>query len=345
MRAEDILLRTPAGIFCKIGGFHIDPTRAVDKAVITHGHSDHARAGHSAVLATQETLDLMRLRYGESFAGSVQAVRYGETITLGGARVSFHPAGHVLGSAQVAVEANGLRVVASGDYKNIADPTCTAFELVQCDVFVTEATFGLPVFRHGNPHAEIAKLLHSVRLFPDRAHLVGAYPLGKAQRVIAMIRQVGYDQPIYMHGAMEKITLYYGSRGVDLGRVELARDAKKADLAGSITLCPPATLKDLWSRRFPDPVTCFASGWMRVRARARQHLVELPLVISDHADWSGLTATIAATGASDIWVTHGQEEALVHWSTRQGLQARPLDIVGYGDEDETGGAIENPGEA
>ena len=345
MRAEDILLRTPAGICCKIGGFHIDPTRAVDKAVITHGHSDHARAGHGAVLATQETLDLMRLHYGESFAGAVQAIRYGETITLGAARVTFHPAGHVLGSAQVAVEANGLRVVASGDYKNIADPTCTAFELVQCDVFVTEATFGLPVFRHGNPDAEIAKLLHSVRLFPDRAHLVGAYPLGKAQRVIAMIRQVGYDQPIYMHGAMEKITLYYGSRGVDLGRVELARDAKKADLAGSITLCPPATLKDLWSRRFPDPVTCFASGWMRVRARARQHLVELPLVISDHADWSGLTATIAATGASDIWVTHGQEEALVHWSTRQGLQARPLDIVGYGDEDETGGAIENPGEA
>jgi putative mRNA 3-end processing factor len=345
MRAEDILLRTPAGICCKIGGFHIDPTRAVDKAVITHGHSDHARAGHSAVLATQETLDLMRLRYGENFAGSVQAIRYGETITLGGARVTFHPAGHVLGSAQVAVEANGLRVVASGDYKNIADPTCTAFELVQCDVFITEATFGLPVFRHGNPEAEIAKLLHSVRLFPDRAHLVGAYPLGKAQRVIAMLRQAGYDQPIYMHGAMEKITRYYAGRGIDLGRVELARDAKKAELAGRITLCPPSTLKDLWPRRFPDPVTCFASGWMRVRARARQHLVELPLVISDHADWSGLTATITATGASDIWVTHGQEEALVHWSTSQGLQARPLDIVGYGDEDETDGAIESRGEA
>src|SRR5438067_1916138 len=162
MPAEDILLQTPAGICCKIGGFHIDPTRAVDKAVITHGHSDHARVGHGAVLATQETLDLMRLRCGESFAGSVQAIRYGETITLGGARVSFHPAGHVLGSAQVAVEANGLRVVASGDYKNTADPTCTAFELVQCDIFVTEATFGLPVFRHGNPHAEIAKDRKSV---------------------------------------------------------------------------------------------------------------------------------------------------------------------------------------
>ena len=342
MHPDDILLRTSAGLCCKIGGFHIDPTRAVDKAVITHGHSDHARAGHGAVLATQETLDLMRLRYGENFAASTQAIRYGETVTLGGARVTFHPAGHVLGSAQVCVEANGLRVVASGDYKNIADPTCTPFELVQCNVFITEATFGLPVFRHGDPAAEIAKLLHSVGLFPDRAHLVGAYPLGKAQRVIAMLREAGYDRPIYVHGAMKKITRYYESRGIDLGRIELARGATKAELAGSITLCPPSTLKEVWSRRFPDPVTCFASGWMRVRARARQHLVELPLVISDHADWDGLTATISATGASDIWVTHGQEEALVHWSLSQGLRARPLDIVGYGDEDEADSETQTP---
>jgi putative mRNA 3-end processing factor len=342
MHPDDILLRTSAGLCCKVGGFHIDPTRAVDKAVITHGHSDHARAGHGAVLATQETLDLMRLRYGENFAASTQAIRYGETVTLGGARVTFHPAGHVLGSAQICVEANGMRVAASGDYKNIADPTCTPFELVQCNVFITEATFGLPVFRHGDPTAEIAKLLHSVGLFPDRAHLVGAYPLGKAQRVIAMLREAGYDRPIYVHGAMEKITRYYESRGIDLGRIELARGATKAELAGSITLCPPSTLKEVWSRRFPDPVTCFASGWMRVRARARQHLVELPLVISDHADWDGLTATIAATGASDIWVTHGQEEALVHWSLSQGLRARPLDIVGYGDEDEADSETQTP---
>jgi putative mRNA 3-end processing factor len=347
MRPEDILLPTPAGVCCKLGGFHIDPTRPVDKAVITHGHSDHARAGHGAVLATQETLDLMRLRYGENFAGSTQAIRYGESVRLGGAEVTFHPAGHVLGSAQIAVEANGLRIVASGDYKDVADPTCAPFELVACDVFITEATFGLPVFRHGDPDAEIAKLLHSVALFPERAHLVGAYSLGKAQRVIALIRKAGYDKPIYLHGAMEKITRYYESRGIDLGQTERIAGAKKAELAGTITLCPPSTLKELWSRRFPDPVTCFASGWMRVRARARQHLVELPLVISDHADWNGLTATIAATGASDVWVTHGQEDALVHWSVTHGLQARPLDIVGYGDEDEADGASENtnPGEA
>jgi putative mRNA 3-end processing factor len=347
MRPRDILLPTPAGVYCESGGFHVDPTRPVDKAVITHGHSDHARAGHGSVLATQETLDLMRLRYGEGFAGATQAIRYGEPVALGGTLVTFHPAGHVLGSAQVAVEANGVRVVASGDYKDVVDPTCAAFELVRCDLFITEATFGLPVFRHGNPDAEIAKLLRSVALFPERAHLVGAYSLGKAQRLIALIRKAGYDKPIYLHGAMEKITRYYMGRGIDLGRIEPARTAQKAELAGAITLCPPSALKELWSRRFPDPVTCFASGWMRVRARARQHLVELPLVISDHADWDGLTATIAATGASEIWVTHGQEDALVHWSVTHGLQARPLDIVGYGDEDETDGVTDNtsPGEA
>ena len=160
---------------------------------------------------------------------------------------------------------------------------------------------------------EIAKLLHSVALFPERAHLVGAYSLGKAQRVIALIRAAGYDKPIYLHGAMEKITHYYESRGIDLGELRPVRGADKAELAGAIALCPPSALQDLWSRRFPDPVPCFASGWMRVRARARQRGVELPLVISDHADWDGLTATIAATGASEIWVTHGQEDALVHW--------------------------------
>jgi putative mRNA 3-end processing factor len=334
MRPEDILALTPSGLCCKRGGFHIDPIRPVEKALITHGHSDHARAGHGAVLATQETLDIMRLRYGENFAGRTQAIAYGETLALDGARVRFHPAGHVLGSAQIRVEAEGTRIVASGDYKDVADPTCAPLEVVPCDTFITEATFGLPVFRHHDAAGEIDKLLHSVALFPDRAHLVGAYSLGKAQRVIAMLRAAGYDAPVYLHGAMEAITRYYQSRGIDLGTVELVRGAKKAELAGTIAICPPGAMSDLWSRRFPDPVIAFASGWMRVRARARQHGVTLPLVISDHADWDGLTATIAATGASEIWVTHGQEDALVHWCHMQGLKARPLDI-GYGDEEES----------
>jgi putative mRNA 3-end processing factor len=333
IRPEDILVRSPSGVCCKRGGFHIDPTRPVERAVITHAHSDHARAGHGAVLATQETLDLMRLRYGENFAGTTQALAYGESVRLDGATVTLHPAGHILGSAQVAVEADGLRVVASGDYKDGADPTCAPFELVRCDLFITEATFALPVFRHGNPSAEIGKLLHSLALFPERAHLVGAYSLGKAQHLIALIRQAGYDAPIYLHGAMEKITTYYATRGIRFGELRLARGATKANLAGTITLCPPSALNDLWTRRFPDPLAAFASGWMRVRARARQQGVALPLVISDHCDWEGLTATIAATGAGEVWVTHGQEDALVHWCASRGLKARPLDIVGYGDEE------------
>jgi putative mRNA 3-end processing factor len=337
MRPEDILAPTPSGVCCKLGSFHIDPTRPVERALITHAHSDHARAGHGAVLATQETLDLMRLRYGDGFAGTTQAIGYGECVNLGGADVTFHPAGHVLGSAQIAVAADGLRVVASGDYKNVPDPTCAPFELVPCDVFITEATFALPVFRHGDPDEQIAKLLRSVALFPERAHLVGAYSLGKAQRLIALLRQAGYQAPVYLHGAMEKITFYYAGRGVALGELRAVRGASKAELAGTITICPPSALNDVWTRRFPEPVTAFASGWMRVRARARQHGVELPLVISDHADWDGLTATIAATGAGEIWVTHGQEDALVHWCVARGLKARPLDIVGYGDEDDGDG--------
>ncbi len=336
MRPEDLLIPTPAGLYCRRGDFYIDPVRAVDKAVITHGHSDHARPGHGAVLATRETLDLMRLRYGDDFAGTAQAVRYGETLHLDGTTVTLHPAGHVLGSAQVAVAADGLTIVASGDYKDVADPTCAPFELVRCDVFITEATFGLPVFRHGDAGAEIDKLLRSVALFAERAHLVGAYSLGKAQRVIALIRAAGYDKPIYLHGALDAITRYYAN-AIDLGELRNVRGTPKTDLAGAIALCPPSALKDVWTRRFPDPLTSFASGWMRVRARARQHGVELPLVISDHADWNGLTATVAATGASEIWVTHGAEEALVHWCGTQNLAARPLHIVGYGDEDEADG--------
>jgi putative mRNA 3-end processing factor len=226
----------------------------------------------------------------------------------------------------------------------VADPTCAPFELVPCDVFITEATFGLPVFRHGDPDGEIAKLLRSVALFPERAHLVGAYSLGKAQRVIALIRKGGYDRPIYLHGALETITRYYERRGIALGELRAVRDADKAQLAGAIAFCPPSALQEVWSRRFPDPVSSFASGWMRVRARARQRGVELPLVISDHADWDGLIATIGATGASEIWVTHGQEDALVHWCQTHGLKARPLDIVGYGDEDESDGVTDGKGD-
>ena len=341
MRPDELLMPTPAGLCCPPGGFHIDPLRPVDKAVITHAHADHARAGHRHVLATRETLDLMRLRYGDDFAESAQPVAYGETVNLGDVTVSFHPAGHVLGSAQILVESCSLRIVASGDYKDVADPTCAPFVPISCDVFISEATFGLPVFRHGDPASEIAKLMRSLALFPDRAHLVGVYALGKAQRVIALLRAAGYEAPIYLHGALETITRYYAHR-FDLGELRLARDARKGELAGAVTLCPPAALNDVWTRRFPDPVACFASGWMRVRARARQRGVELPLVISDHCDWDGLTRVIPATGASSVWVTHGAEEALVRWCETHGLRAQPLHLVGYGEEEEADSVAADP---
>src|SRR5258708_534718 len=318
MRPQDILMPVAAGLCCKPGGFHIDPVRPVERAVITHGHSDHARPGHGAVLATQETLDMMRLRYGDNFARTTQAIAYGQELRVGDVRIKFHPAGHVLGSAQIAVTCKDTCIVASGDYKDAPDPTCTPFEVVPCDVFITEATFGLPVFRHGDAALEVRKLLASAKLFPERAHLVGAYSLGKAQRVIAVIRQAGYDAPIYLHGAMEKITRYYESLGVALTELRTVKGVKKADLAGTITLAPPSATSDIWTRRFPDPLTPFSSACIRVRAPARQRSVELPLVISDHADWDGLTATIIATGAGEIWVTHGQEAALVPWCTPNG---------------------------
>ena len=334
MRPHDLLTPTPAGLYCPPADAYIDPVRPVPRALVTHGHSDHARSGHGAVLATADTLAIMAVRYGEAFAGSTQHAALGEPIQVGPVRFTFRPAGHVLGSAQIAVESGGLRIVVSGDYKRAPDPTCLPFEPIPCDVFITEATFGLPVFRHPDTRAEVDKLLQSVRLFPERAHIVGAYALGKAQRLMSLIREAGEDRPIHVHGAMEKLTAFYQSRGVALGEIVKVQAQERGKLAGAIVICPPGQIQDLWSRRFPDPVTAFASGWMRVRARARQRGVDLPLVVSDHADWDDLCRTIRETGAGEVWVTHGQEDALVHWCQTQGIGARPLRIVGYGDEGE-----------
>lgn len=334
MLANDILTMTPEGLYCPAGGFHIDPLRPVARALITHAHSDHARAGHGAVLATPATLGLMAVRYGETFAGTSEPIAYGERLTIGDVVVSFHPAGHVLGSAQIRIEAKGRRIVISGDYKRARDPTCAPFEPVACEMFVTEATFGLPVFRHPDAAAEAQKLIGSTRLFPERAHLVGAYSLGKAQRLAALIREAGWERPIYLHGAVEKMMEFYKGQGFDFGETRKVAAAERKTLGGEIVICPPGAMNDLWSRKFPDPVTAFASGWMRVRARARQRGVELPLVISDHADWDGLCATIRETGCEEVWVTHGAEDALVYWAQREGLRARPLHMLGYGEEED-----------
>ncbi|MBV9064219.1 MAG: ligase-associated DNA damage response exonuclease [Methylobacteriaceae bacterium] len=342
MRGSDLLKTTPAGLYCPAGDFHVDPLRPVKRALITHGHSDHARAGHDSVLATRETLAIMAVRCGPDFAGATQTATYGERIGIDGLTVSFHPAGHVLGSAQICIEAKGLRIVISGDYKRARDPTCAPFELVPCDIFISEATFGLPVFRHPDAAHEIARLIDSCRLFPERAHLVGAYSLGKAQRIMALLREAGWTRPIYIHGTMEKLTRLYEREGLDLGEIVRVAGPERPKLGGEIIICPPSALQELWSRRFPEPVPAFASGWMRVRARARQGGVELPLVISDHADWDELCDTIVATGCSELWVTHGEEDALVHWATAQGLAARPLRLIGYGEEDVEACEPDNP---
>ena len=334
MDIDGALILSPEGLYCPSGDFFVDPVRPVPRALITHGHADHARAGHGTVLATPDTLAIMAVRYGAAFADHRQAVEPGAMVTLGAARVSFHPAGHVLGSAQIRMVFPRLTVVVSGDYKREADPTCAPFEVVPCDVFVTEATFGLPVFRHSRTEYEIAKLLSSRDLFPERAQLVGAYSLGKAQRVMALLRQAGYERPIYIHGAMEKLTTFYQERGVPLGEVRKVAAKERPKLGGEIVICPPSALQDLWARKFPDPVVCFASGWMRVRARARQKGIELPLVVSDHADWEALCTTVAETGCSKLLVTHGEADALVYWARSQGIEAEPLHILGYGDEDD-----------
>ncbi|MGB1872448.1 MAG: ligase-associated DNA damage response exonuclease [Candidatus Puniceispirillaceae bacterium] len=307
---------------------YIDPARPVKRAIITHGHADHARPGHDHVLATPQTIAIMKQRYGANCAGSFQELDFGTPIVDGPVTITLFPAGHILGSAQVRLAYNGRVAVVTGDYKTHADSTAQPFELVPCDLFVTEATFGLPVFQHPAPAQEITRLLTSVAAQPERCHVIGAYALGKAQRVIRLIREAGYDAPIFLHGAQEKLCAYYASQGIDLGNLQKALDRDKASFPGHIVIAPPSALRDRWSRRLPDPVVCQASGWMTIRQRAKQSGVELPLVVSDHADWNGLTDTITATGADTIWVTHGREDALVHWCRSRGLKAEPLYMQG-----------------
>lgn len=332
---ETWLKVTPSGLFCEPGGFFIDPTRAVDRAVISHGHSDHARPGHRHVLATRETLAIMTARMGEGRAGETQqALAFGELLNVNGVRLWLRPAGHVLGAAQVCMEWRGSRAVVSGDYKRRPDPTAAGFEVEPCDVFVTEATFALPVFRHPPAEAEIARLLRSLALFPERTHVVGCYSLGKCQRLIAMLRQAGWDRPIHLHGAHVALCRTYEDLGIPLGTLRTATVAKKDDLKGAIVLAPPSAVADRWARRLAEPVVAVASGWMRVRQRAKQGGVELPLVISDHADWDELLTTCVEVQAPEIWVTHGREDALIHALSLQGIRGRALHLVGRGEEDE-----------
>ncbi len=334
VRPATVLTPRPAGLYCPPADLYIDPIHPVDRAVITHGHADHARPGHGRVLATAQTLAIMEARYGAGFAGSVQALDYGESLMVDGVELILKPAGHILGSAQAVIRHRGLTLVVSGDYKRRRDSTCAPFEPERCHVFVTEATFGLPVFRHPPAEQEIARLLAVREEAPQRPILIGAYALGKAQRLIALLREAGFDAPIPVHGALESLNALYGRFGVDLGPLESATTIPPSALEGAIVLAPPGALATPWRRRFRDPLTGIASGWMRVRARARRQGVELPLVISDHADWDELTLTLSELRPEEVWITHGREEALMRWCELKGLSARALAIVGYDEESE-----------
>jgi putative mRNA 3-end processing factor len=323
---------TPQGLYCIPGDFYIDPLRPVPRAVITHAHADHARPGHAHVLATRETLAVMRTRMGAERAGDVQqALALREPLVHNDVIITLYPAGHVLGAAQIRLQHAGTTAVISGDYKRQPDPTTIPFEPVPCDVFVTEATFGLPVFRHPAALDEIRRLLASLALFSERTHVVGAYALGKCQRVIATLRRAGYDAPIYLHGAHMAVCNTYQALGIDLGDLRPATVAEKASLKGAIVLAPPSAIADRWARRLEDPVVAMASGWMRIRQRAKAGGIELPLIISDHADWDDLLRTVADTGAREVWVTHGAEDALIHALSLRQIRARALSLIGYGE--------------
>ncbi len=262
-----LLQPTAKGLYCPPGDFYLDPVRgAVDRAIITHGHADHARAGHSKVLATQATLDIMKARYGENFAGETQALAWGETVAINGVTVWFSPAGHILGSAQAVVEYRGLRMVFTGDYKRRADPTCRGFEIVpNTHVLISEATFGMPVFRHPDTEDEVQKLLTSLERFADQTHLVGAYSLGKAQRVIKHLRNAGYDKPIFTHGSLHKLNDVYAAHGVDLGALEPATLEKKRAIQderfrGGVVVAPPLPLMASGAKGFPTQSSLFAQA-------------------------------------------------------------------------------------
>lgn len=318
------LIPTCQGIYCEPGRFYIDPNKPVDFAIVTHGHADHARAGHHHVLATPETLAIMATRFGEKFAQTKQALAYHQSITHLGVKITLLPAGHILGSAQVLLEFQSQRVIISGDYKRRYDPTCEPFTPFNCDLFVTEATFGLPVFKHPPISQELNKLISSLIEFPDRCHLVGVYALGKAQRVIASLRQLNFDRPIYLHPALTKLCELYQNLGIKQDYLIPINQVDKSQLRGEIVLAPPSALNNNGYCELPDPLLAIASGWVRIRANNKQHQTELPLIISDHADWLELNQTIDDIKPAEVWVMHGSEEALVHACLSRGYQARAM---------------------
>lgn len=321
---------TTSGLYCEPGNFYIDPWQPVERAVLTHAHADHTYRGSQSYLASHEGRRLFRARLGDE--AYIETMPYGETREINGVRVSLHPAGHVLGSAQVRVEHRGEVWVASGDYKTVPDPTCAPFEPVRCHAFITEATFGLPIYRWPDPAIVFEEMNQWWRLNRERgkASLVLAYALGKAQRVLA-----GVDPSIgsiFTHGAVEHLTEKYRASGVALPPTTYVGSVtKKSEFAGALIVAPPGAEGSTWTRRFGTYSSGFASGWMKIRGARRRRAADRGFVLSDHADWGELQTAIAATGAEQIWVTHGSINTLVRWLQEQGYDARPLETKYLGD--------------
>lgn len=331
MRKDGLITLTARGLYCGRGDFYIDPWRRVDSAILTHSHSDHAYRGSRRYLTVDANKELARLRLDDGAVIESQA--YGKTSTINGVKISFHPAGHILGSAQVRIEYKGDVWVISGDYKLSPDPTCAAFESVRCNKFITEATFGLPIYSWPTSKQIFGEINAWWRRNRERekASVIFAYSLGKAQRILAGVdRSIG---KIYTHGSVERLTQAYRDAGVKLPKTIYAGSVtNKKDYIGSLIVAPPSAQGSAWLRRFGSHSTAFASGWMMVRGARRQRAVDRGFVFSDHADWPELNKAITATGAETVYVTHGFASEMVRWLKENGMNAIPLKTQFVGDD-------------
>jgi putative mRNA 3-end processing factor len=331
-----LLEHTPRGLYCAAGDFYVDPWRPVDRAVITHAHSDHARPGHAAYLATAPALGVLKSRLGAN--AKIDTLAYREITHLNGVKISFHPAGHVLGSAQVRIEHGGEVWVVSGDYKLDFDPTCEAFEPVRCDTFISESTFGLPIYRW-RAHAEMFSEINAWwagNAANGRASVLFAYAFGKAQRLIKSVdANIG---PIFCHGAVEILNRAYREAGVLLPETQMVSDVEKSfDYSRALVVAPPSAQGTPWLKRFGDYSDAFASGWMAVRGRKKQNNVDRGFVVSDHADWPGLLKAIEASEAKRVLITHGSVPVMVRYLREKGIEADALEteFIGEGEVENT----------
>ena len=336
MRKTNInwLKKKREGLYCVPGNFFIDPVFPVEKALITHAHTDHARPNNKSIFSSKETIELMHLRYGESYCSDFQIARFDEKIKINDVTVQIHPAGHILGSIQFLINYRGYRLLISGDYKRTKDKTCLSYEPVKCDTFITEATFGLPIFNHPNDESEVKKLIKSIKANVNKTHLIGVYALGKCQRLITLLRNLGYDETIYLHGALTKISDFYSKNNIKLGNISNISECSRSEYANKLVLCPPSSLNDKWSQKFKNVLKGYASGWMRIRQRVKQKNIELPLILSDHADWGEILKTVNDVNPNEVLVTHGREEALVNYLTKKNFKSSALNLIGFEDENE-----------